>query len=125
MNKYYLQNNLGEVIGSIDKEHDAIIEYVSNNNVSTNYINVNLGDNSIAKYYKNDKWLEMVKKLPELYSKKSECCGCSACANICQTNNKNNKTLFMAKDLDGFLYPIVDASKCVRCYKCLSVCPLK
>ncbi|MCD7884746.1 MAG: 4Fe-4S binding protein [Lachnospiraceae bacterium] len=26
---------------------------------------------------------------------------------------------------EGFLYPVVDSEKCVRCYKCLSVCPIK
>ncbi|MCD7856410.1 MAG: 4Fe-4S binding protein [Clostridiales bacterium] len=31
----------------------------------------------------------------------------------------------MEEDEEGFLYPIVDAEKCIRCYKCLSVCAFK
>ncbi|MCD8222468.1 MAG: 4Fe-4S binding protein [Clostridiales bacterium] len=31
----------------------------------------------------------------------------------------------MIEDSEGFLYPVVDAEKCIRCYKCLSVCAFK
>ena len=58
--------------------------------------------------------------LPELYRTKDECCGCSACVSSCPKG-----ALSMFPDIEGFLYPIVDASKCVGCGICCKVCPLK
>jgi len=31
----------------------------------------------------------------------------------------------MEEDEEGFEYPRIDESKCVRCYMCLTVCPFK
>ncbi|MCD7885925.1 MAG: hypothetical protein LUI87_19885 [Lachnospiraceae bacterium] len=31
----------------------------------------------------------------------------------------------MRPDEEGFLYPVVSAEECVRCYKCIGVCPIK
>ncbi|MCI7112761.1 MAG: 4Fe-4S binding protein [Lachnobacterium sp.] len=31
----------------------------------------------------------------------------------------------MEKDYEGFEYPFIDSSKCVRCYLCVHVCPFK
>jgi len=31
----------------------------------------------------------------------------------------------MIPDEEGFLYPSIDAEKCVRCGSCLKVCPIK
>ena len=31
----------------------------------------------------------------------------------------------MVEDEEGFEYPQVDESKCVRCYQCIKVCPIK
>ena len=41
---------------------------------------------------------------------KSKCCGCGACACIC-----NVKAIKMESDEQGFLYPNIDLNKCV-CY---------
>lgn len=60
------------------------------------------------------------KKLPELYESKYDCCGCTACHAICPV-----QAILMQPDREGFLYPTVDASLCIRCYKCLSVCIFK
>lgn len=50
--------------------------------------------------------------------KKNECCGCTACYASCPT-----KAITMQPDEEeGFLYPVVDESKCVNCGKCLRVC---
>lgn len=45
------------------------------------------------------------------------CCGCSACANIC-----NHNAITMMPDALGFLYPHVDKSKCVDCGLCEKIC---
>ena len=56
----------------------------------------------------------------KLYQKKEECCGCSACAQICP-----QKCIHMIPDAEGFCYPRIDESKCVHCNACARVCPLK
>lgn len=52
-------------------------------------------------------------------SVKEDCCGCSACANICP-----RQCITLTADEEGFLYPKVDESKCIKCHLCSSVCPL-
>lgn len=52
--------------------------------------------------------------------KKVECCGCSACENICPKN-----TIKMAKDSEGFVYPrIINDNECIHCNLCKRVCPM-
>lgn len=58
--------------------------------------------------------------IPVLYKKKDECTGCTACYAVCR-----KKAISMVEDEYGFLYPTIDSTKCVRCYVCLKVCPLK
>ena len=60
------------------------------------------------------------KILPQLYERKEECCGCSACYNICPCD-----AIRMFPDSEGFLYPAIDDSKCIVCLKCISVCAFK
>ena len=48
---------------------------------------------------------------------KRECCGCTACASIC-----NHEAIYMQVDEMGFKYPVVDISKCVECGLCEKVC---
>ena len=48
---------------------------------------------------------------------KSDCCGCTACASICA-----HDAITMKPDPLGFLYPVVDISKCVDCGLCEKVC---
>lgn len=50
---------------------------------------------------------------------KKDCCGCNACGDVCPKG-----AISFAPDEEGFLYPCVDQSKCVKCGKCLSVCPM-
>lgn len=61
-----------------------------------------------------------VKKMPMLYNRKEECCGCTACFAICPKSD-----ISMVEDEEGFEYPQIDEEKCVRCYMCLKVCPMK
>lgn len=50
--------------------------------------------------------------------KKNECCGCSACNNICPL-----ECITMKSDSEGFWYPEVEYAKCIKCQKCIKVCP--
>ena len=50
---------------------------------------------------------------------KAECCGCTACFNICPKN-----AISMQPDEEGFLYPVVDQEKCVDCGLCEKICPV-
>lgn len=52
--------------------------------------------------------------------KKAECCGCSACAEICPKHCIN-----MVEDAKGFLYPKIDTTFCNDCGLCMKSCPLE
>lgn len=54
----------------------------------------------------------------EMY-KKQDCCGCSACEQICP-----KQCISMTEDTEGFLYPKVNKNYCVRCGLCEGVCPI-
>ncbi len=62
----------------------------------------------------------MERDLPNLYNRKAECCGCTACYAICPKS-----AISMVEDEEGFEYPRVDETKCVRCYICIETCPIK
>lgn len=51
--------------------------------------------------------------------KKEDCCGCSACVQICPIN-----CIKMQNDNEGFNYPVVDSKRCLSCGKCIKVCPV-
>ena len=50
---------------------------------------------------------------------KKDCCGCASCANICPKN-----CITMKNDIEGFLYPYVNKSKCIQCNLCEKSCPI-
>lgn len=63
----------------------------------------------------------MIKKeIPILYNRKEECCGCTACYAVCPKD-----AILMIQDEEGFVYPVIDESKCIKCYQCIKVCPFK
>lgn len=53
----------------------------------------------------------------KLVSSKNECCGCSACMNICPVN-----AIVMKEDENGFLFPFIDEQKCINCEACIRTC---
>lgn len=53
----------------------------------------------------------------QIFVSKDECCGCSACEQICPKN-----AIKMVADDRGFLYPEIDGSLCVECGACKRVC---
>lgn len=53
-------------------------------------------------------------------NKKELCNGCGACALRCPKN-----AIKMAEDEEGFLYPVIDKSKCIDCKVCEKVCSNK
>lgn len=65
-------------------------------------------------------WIMVEKDVPILFSIKEECCGCTACYAICPRD-----AISMVEDEEGFEYPRIDESKCVQCYRCIEVCPIK
>lgn len=50
-------------------------------------------------------------------SKKEQCTGCTACANICPV-----KAITMKEDKEGFKYPEIDEIKCIKCGLCEKLC---
>ena len=52
-------------------------------------------------------------------SDKTNCCGCTACKNICPKD-----AIEMKEDEEGFLYPVVNREKCINCGMCKKVCPI-
>lgn len=52
-------------------------------------------------------------------SKKENCCGCGACAQVCP-----KWCITMKPDEEGFLYPAVNQHLCVNCGLCEKVCPI-
>lgn len=50
---------------------------------------------------------------------KHDCCGCTACMNICPKN-----AIEMTEDEEGFRYPKIDKEKCINCGLCKKVCPI-
>ncbi len=55
--------------------------------------------------------------MDKVFTDKSSCCGCTACANICSRN-----AITMKADEAGFLYPEIDQKLCIDCGMCKKVC---
>lgn len=60
-----------------------------------------------------------MKKQEITLASKNACTGCSACASVCPRN-----CIAMKEDREGFLQPVIDSSKCIKCHKCERTCPI-
>lgn len=52
-----------------------------------------------------------------LVKNKNECCGCTACMNICPKH-----AIKMVEDEEGFLYPEINEKLCINCGLCKKTC---
>lgn len=59
-----------------------------------------------------------------LYNSKEECCGCSACMVACPLAKDGQvSAIKMVLDEEGFMYPVINSERCIRCQKCVQICP--
>lgn len=59
-----------------------------------------------------------IKLIPPMDKReKKDCCGCSACSDVCPVN-----AIEMREDEEGFLYPHITRDLCIHCGKCDRVC---
>lgn len=52
-----------------------------------------------------------------LFDKEVNCCGCSACMNVCPKN-----AIHMEENKYGFVFPKIDENLCIKCGACKKVC---
>ena len=53
------------------------------------------------------------------FQRKEECCGCSACQQICPRH-----CITLEPDEEGFWYPQTDYNSCINCHLCENACPI-
>lgn len=58
-----------------------------------------------------------MRAVPVLYRNKEQCCGCGLCRAVCPAG-----AIEMCADEEGFLYPRIRASACIRCGRCTASC---
>lgn len=71
----------------------------------------------MGKYNQDKRTGREYKGVMELFADKGMCCGCTACMSACA-----HGAIRMQPDEEGFLYPHIDASLCVECGRCKTVC---
>lgn len=54
-----------------------------------------------------------------LFNDKKDCTGCGCCFLVCPSH-----AIKMETDEEGFDYPNIDHSKCIKCSLCVRSCPI-
>lgn len=62
---------------------------------------------------------ELLEGTIQINQRMNGCTGCGACKQSCPVN-----AITMVANEKGFLYPVIDKQKCIRCKKCVAVCPV-
>ena len=57
--------------------------------------------------------------MKQVYDRKENCFGCSACMSACPVN-----AIEMKEDKHGLLFPVIDQQKCIECGKCKRSCQI-
>lgn len=52
-----------------------------------------------------------------IFKNKQDCCGCTACMTVCPKS-----AISMKPDENGFLYPVIDNDKCIKCELFIKTC---
>ena len=80
-----------------------------------------LGDNMLMDNKDREmQKLSIVHEPPILFVHKENCCGCGACFSVCPVG-----AISMKEDEEGFLYPLVNYDKCIKCFRCIKICAFK
>lgn len=121
-----------DIFGSYEKYVIPVSDLNSPNKLLEAYKYIENNYNEIKEYLNKriPKYIEPLKQcsslIEELRKKKTskelpqeECTGCRACANACSKN-----CISFRKNKEGFLYPQIDYSECIRCGKCIKSCPV-
>lgn len=61
--------------------------------------------------------MAMAGKLPILYTRDENCCGCGVCTKVCPVS-----AIHMKQNERGFWYPAIDAQLCIGCGRCKKAC---
>lgn len=116
-------NTLLDVVGLKDRFVSDVSEVKAQIKSETNweYVDEKLSDYSETgkKYLLSNCTKPTKKKIINFY-RRAECCGCGACAKSCPKG-----CIEMVSDSEGFMYPKIDESQCIRCGKCYDVCHIK
>lgn len=121
-------SRLYDLLDKFELSDRMVNESISLNEVmrkEIDYLNID----SLHKQYKKDSVDFLARELTtcptKTFTKKVHvadlepemCCGCEVCVTQCP-----KKCIEMKRDNNGFYFPVVDESLCIRCGKCLGTC---
>ena len=116
-------NTLLSVVGLTDRFVSDIndVNAQIENKIDWDAVDQRLNDYSeTGKQYLLNNCVEPKKKKMINFYRRSECCGCGACASTCPKG-----CIEMVADSEGFLYPKINEAECINCGKCYDICHIK